>query len=145
MSLGRVMVIGAAGVGKSSLIKALAQETGGVSKTQSIQYHSQAIDTPGEYVENPYYYRALFATSLEAKLLLFVQDATRDNSQFPPGFSQGFPRPAIGVMTKIDHPRANLEQGKRLLKEAGVINEILAVSAVTGEGIAELRQLLEVT
>jgi ethanolamine utilization protein EutP len=96
----RVMIIGAVGAGKSTLVKALFGDAQPARKTQALEYHDWIIDTPGEYTENPLYYRSLMATSLEAGLIMLVHDATRDRNYFPPGFAQGFPIPAIGVVTR---------------------------------------------
>lgn len=141
----RVMIIGAVGTGKSSLIKALTGEEQPAKKTQALEFKDWLIDTPGEYSENPLFYRSLMVTSMEAKLLVLVQDATKKRNYFPPGFAAGFPVRAIGVITKIDHPEANPEQAEKLLRESLPQGEIRFTSAVTKEGIEPLRnQLLEI-
>src|SRR5690606_24230697 len=104
----KVMIIGAIEAGKSSLIKALFGEQGQAAKTQALEFRDWIIDTPGEYSENPFHYRSLMVTAQEACLLLMVQDATRERNYFPPGFSSGFPIPSIGIITKCDHPKANV-------------------------------------
>lgn len=142
MSKHRVMVVGAVGSGKSTLISALYGGRGEVKKTQALNYNAGSIDTPGEYMENPFFYRALFATSLEAEILLFVQDATRTQSIFPPGFAGAFSRRTIGVVTKIDHPEADPERARGFLKSLGLSGPVVAVSAYTGDGMDELKKLL---
>ncbi len=143
MTPGRVMVIGAVGSGKTTLVMALAGERESATKTQAIEYRACTIDTPGEFAENPFYYRALFATSMEADTVLFVQDSTREYSIWPPGFAGAFPRRTLGVVTKIDHPQANVIRAREALAGLGLKGPVVAVSAVTGEGIGQLRQLLE--
>lgn len=138
----RVMIIGAVGAGKSSLVQALMGNGEPARKTQTLEYHDWIIDTPGEYSENPLYYRTLMATSLEAGLLIMVQDATRDRNSFPPGFSQGFPIAPIGVITKTDHPEANVERAERLLRESVTEGEIIQTSSQTGQGIEVLKQMV---
>lgn len=139
----RVMIIGAVGAGKSSLVRALIGEQEPARKTQTLEFHDWIIDTPGEYSENPLYYRTLMATSLEAGLLIMVQDATRERNYFPPGFSQGFPVGPIGVVTKMDHPDADAQRAKTLLHESlAGDSAIFLTSAASGAGIAELRQFL---
>lgn len=138
----RVMLIGSVGAGKSSLTKALLEAEGPATKTQALTYVDWIIDTPGEYSENPLFYRSLMATSLEAKLLMIVQDATRERNFFPPGFAGGFPIKAVGVVTKTDHPQANPERAERLLRQAIPGAEIWHTSAHAGTGIDALRARL---
>lgn len=134
----RVMIIGAVSAGKSTLVQALTGETQQVTKTQALDFRDGMIDTPGEYSENPFYYRSLMATALEAGMLLMVQDATKKRNYFPPGFSQGFPIPAIGAVTKCDHPNADPELAERLLRQSLVCGPIFRTSALIGLGVDEL-------
>ncbi|KEQ27057.1 EutP/PduV family microcompartment system protein [Paenibacillus tyrfis] len=138
----KVMIIGAVGAGKSTLVKALMGEQAAAVKTQSLVFHDWLIDTPGEYSENPLYYRSLMATSHQAAAILLIQDATRERNYFPPGFAGGFPIPAIGAVTKIDHPKADPDRAVSLLRSSLPQGEILLTSAAGGEGIAELKELL---
>lgn len=138
----KVMIIGAVGAGKSTLIKALFGDPGPAVKTQSLTYREWIIDTPGEYSENPLYYRSLMATSHEAAAVLMVHDATRGRNAFPPGFAGGFPVPALGAITKIDHPRANPERASVLLRQSLPEADIFMTSAERGSGVAELRARL---
>ena len=137
------MAIGAVGAGKSTLIKRLNENKFSTRKTQSVEYTADTIDTPGEFTENPFYYRALFATSLETDIIIFVHDATKKHSVFPPGFAGAFSKPAIGVISKIDHPEADLEKAQVLLKGLGFSGETYPVSSLTGDGIKELKKTLK--
>ncbi|MCQ6561847.1 EutP/PduV family microcompartment system protein [Paenibacillus mendelii] len=139
----RAMVIGSVGAGKSSLIRALLKDDREVAKTQSLLFRDWLIDTPGEYCENPLQYRYLIATSFDTKLLVLVQDATRERGYFPPGFAGGFPVPAIGVITKIDLAAANPEKAERLLRQAMPKGDCFAVSSLNGTGIDELRDRID--
>jgi ethanolamine utilization protein EutP len=142
MKVRRIMLVGAVESGKTTLANALnGERTGSVAKTQSLEYSACSIDTPGEFVENPSYYKALFATSLEADGVAFIQDATRNRSVFPPGFAAAFSKKTMSIVTKIDHPQANVEQAKEFLKSLGLSGTIVAVSAITGEGIDEVKKL----
>lgn len=136
------MIIGAIGAGKSSLALALFGDGRQAAKTQALEFRDWIIDTPGEYSENPFHYRSLMVTAQEAGLLMMVQDATRDRSYLPPGFSSGFPIPAIGVITKCDHPEANTTLARQLLRQSLTEGEIFVTSAVSGAGIAELKAKL---
>ncbi|QMV43579.1 EutP/PduV family microcompartment system protein [Cohnella cholangitidis] len=140
--MSRIMLIGAVGAGKSSLIRALTDAERQTVKTQSLVYYDALIDTPGEYTENPLFYRSLMATSHQAAAVLLVQDATRDRTGFPPGFAGGFPVPAIGAVTKLDHPEANTERAIGLLRQALPVGDIVLTSALSRLGIEEMRELL---
>jgi len=137
------MIIGAIEAGKSSLVKALVGDEEPARKTQALEYRDWVIDTPGEYSENPMFYRTLMATSLEAGLVVMVQDATRDRNYFPPGFSQGFPQSCVGVITKIDHPDADLGRAEDYLRLSLGDGKIFRTSSYTNEGVPELRAYLQ--
>ncbi|NOU74026.1 ethanolamine utilization protein EutP [Paenibacillus sp. LMG 31458] len=138
----KVMMIGAVGAGKSTLIKALFGESERATKTQSLIYRDWIIDTPGEYSENPMYYRSLIATSHETAAVVLVQDAARNRNYFPPGFEQGFPVLTIGVVTKIDHPKADIDRAITLLRQALPEGEIFLTSAASTVGIQRLKERL---
>jgi len=138
----RAMIIGAVGAGKSSLVRALFGNPEPARKTQSLEYADWVIDTPGEYSENPLFYRSLMATSFEAALIVLAHDATRERNYFPPGFAGGFPVPAIGVITKIDRPDADVPKAAQMLRSSLPEGEIFAVSSVTMEGMERLRRHL---
>ena len=137
------MAVGPVGAGKSTLIHALF---GGdpVHKTQSLSYMANSIDTPGEFVNNPFYHHALFATALEADLIVFMQPTNVPRMVFPPRFTSGFPKKSIGVVNKIDLPEGNIERSRRFLEIIGVAPEdIFLMSARTGEGLEEFKEYIE--
>ena len=74
-------------------------------KTQTLVYYDWIVDTPGEYTENPFFYKNIMATALEVTHVFYLQDATNGKMIFPPGFSMGFSKLPIGVITKSDHHR----------------------------------------
>ncbi|MFC5527878.1 EutP/PduV family microcompartment system protein [Cohnella yongneupensis] len=139
----RIMVIGAVGSGKSTLILALLNDKLPASKTQSLHFLDWLIDTPGEYTENPLFYRSLMATSHQASAVLLVQDATQGRCTFPPLFAGGFPVPCIGAITKLDHPGAEPDRAESLLRQALPQGAIVRVSAIAGIGIQGLREQLK--
>lgn len=138
----KIMIIGAVEAGKSTLIKKLFDETKPAVKTQSLIYRGWTIDTPGEYCENPLYYRSLMATSHEAAAVLLVHDATRERNYFPPGFAAGFPIPALGAVTKADHPKANVNHAVALLRQSLPKGEIFVTSSVNRLGMEQLKEKL---
>jgi ethanolamine utilization protein EutP len=142
MIRGKVLLIGPIGSGKSTLTKRLLEDPTPVVKTQALNYMDWIIDTPGEYSENPMFYRSLLATALEARVLLVIQDATRNHQFLPPNFAHGFPLVPFGVITKMDHHDADFEQAEKLLRAVLPQNTIYRVSSFTGEGIGDLRSAL---
>jgi ethanolamine utilization protein EutP len=137
------MLWGGIGSGKTTLIRALQGGPLPVRKTQMIEFDGAAIDTPGEYSEMRRLTRHLQSTSNDAQLILVAQDATRDDSNFPPNYFLMFRQPVMGVVTKMDVPGANAARAKAVLRRMGVTGEIYCVSSVTGEGLSDLRQTIE--
>ncbi|MFE8700870.1 EutP/PduV family microcompartment system protein [Cytobacillus sp. FJAT-54145] len=138
----RAMLIGAIGTGKTTLTLALLGKNVKPYKTQSLIYYDWIVDTPGEYTENPLYYKSIMTTALEVTHVLFIQDATKRNSIFPPGFSTGINKHIIGVVTKCDHENADVDRAVGYLKK--VINKgpIVLTSAVENQGIQDLQKLI---
>ncbi|WP_325535763.1 EutP/PduV family microcompartment system protein [Sporomusa sp.] len=137
-----IMLVGPVGAGKTSLINVLNKSCRKAEKTSSICFSDGAIDTPGEYAQIPRFYSALAVTATNAEIVLMVQDATDFRIALPPGFAAMFPRPVVGVVTKIDAPGANQEDAKLRLFQAGIKEPFFCVSAYTGAGLAELTDYL---
>lgn len=138
----QIVLIGPIRAGKSTLLRALEGLEGPARKTQAISYSKIATDTPGEYLENPLYYRVLLPSTMEAKWVLLIQDATSTRNHYPPNFARAFPGKSVGVITKIDDPKADVQRARRFLGALGLTGPILEVSALAGTGVAELRALL---
>jgi ethanolamine utilization protein EutP len=135
------MLWGGIGAGKTTLLRAL-QGGRPTLKTQMIEYDGPAIDTPGEYSEMGRLRRHLQTTAANAQLILVVQDATRDESNFPPNYFLMYQQPVIGVVSKIDAPLARPQRAVEILHRAGVTGPVYCVSAFTGSGIEELSEAL---
>ncbi|MER1957080.1 MAG: EutP/PduV family microcompartment system protein [Solibacillus sp.] len=140
--MNKVMIIGAIGAGKSTLTKALLNKELNAVKTQALNYEEWIVDTPGEYLENPLFYKNIMATSLEVSHLIFLQDATRQLSNFPPFFGTGMAKLPIGVVTKCDVENANIEQAIYWLKQVIGKAPIVITSAVEQIGTEHIRQLV---
>ncbi|HEY3364331.1 MAG TPA: EutP/PduV family microcompartment system protein [Symbiobacteriaceae bacterium] len=138
----KIVLIGPIRAGKSTLLRALEGLSGPARKTQAISYTKLATDTPGEYLENPLYYRVLVPSAMEARWVLLIQDATSPRNHYPPNFARAFPGKSVGIITKIDDPRADVERSRRFLQAIALTGPIIAVSSVTGAGLSELRDLL---
>lgn len=138
----KVMMVGPVGAGKTSLACALGKKNAQVSKTSSIEFCDDAIDTPGEYAQIPRFYSALLVTAAQAARVLIIQDASERHPVLPPGFASMFSRPVVGIVTKIDLAEADPERARKFLLEAGVKEPMFFVSSYTGEGIDSLSEAL---
>lgn len=143
MMKNRAMLIGAIGAGKSTLTNALLGREVKAVKTQSLLYYDWIVDTPGEYSENPLFYKSIMATALEVTHVLYLQDATQRKMIFPPGLSTGINKLPIGVITKSDSDKADVELAITLLKRA-LVNRgpIVITSSLKKEGIEEIIALV---
>lgn len=139
----RVMIIGGVQAGKSTLMNTLLGKESTANKTQALVYDDWIVDTPGEYVENPMYYRNIMATSLEVTHVIYLQDATSARSVFPPQFSLGIPKIQIGVITKIDAPNADVERATALLKNVMTHGPIVKTSSWQKLGIDLIEPLIQ--
>lgn len=138
----RAMLIGAIGAGKSTLTNALLGKEVQVFKTQTLIYYDWIVDTPGEYAENPLFYKSIMATALEVSHVLYLQDATSGKMIFPHGFSMGISKFPIGVITKSDHPSANIERSIEMIKSVITNGPIVITSSTQGLGIEHLKKLI---
>ena len=137
----KIMLFGRVGAGKTTLTQALRGETIHYNKTQYVNYHEKIIDTPGEYTERRETGGALALYAYEADVVGLVLSANEPYSIFSPCLTSMVNREAIGIITGIDKPDANVERVRRWLKLAGC-KKIFPVSAITGEGIQDLMDFL---
>ncbi|MGG1516503.1 EutP/PduV family microcompartment system protein [Paenibacillus oryzisoli] len=138
----RAMLIGSIGAGKSTLTEALLGHRVEAVKTQALIFKDWIVDTPGEYTENPFFYKSIMATALEVTHVIFVQDATNPKSIFPPGFATGFNKMPIGVITKADAPLANVDRAVNQLKRTMPRGAVVISSSFVGQGIQEIKELV---
>jgi ethanolamine utilization protein EutP len=140
----KIILIGKTGCGKTTLCQKLHGKRIEYKKTQAIDTFENAIDTPGEYLENRFYYRALIVTAADADVIGLVHDCTEEDSFFPPSFGTIFPKEIIGIITKTDLAQSNnnIFVAKQHLQMAGA-EQIFSTSISTGQGIDELRKYLE--
>lgn len=139
-----VMVIGPSGAGKTTLLKALKllEDERPLRKTPFFQFSGKAIDTPGEFFDLPRFYHALITVSSRSQIILLLIDPT-NLRQFPSRFTKSLRSKVIGVISKVDLvDEDQIKIAKKFLAEAGV-EEVVCVSALTGEGIAALKQKIE--
>lgn len=133
----RVMAIGPVGAGKSTLLARLGLRSGPARKTGGVEYHAEAVDTPGEAFEIPTLYHMLIMSSTKASVVLLLADPTKKR-RFPARFALSMRAPIVGVVSKIDiaTPEDILRAEKTLAQ--GGVRRIFRVSSITGEGIPDL-------
>lgn len=141
--MSKVLFIGRTGSGKTTLCQWLHDQTPEYRKTQAVTYFEEAIDTPGEYLEQRSLYSALLVTSCDADLIALVADPTAEENYLPPGLAGAFTKPVIGVVTKRRLASAReVERAKVRLTEAGA-REIFVVDTLSGDGLSALRKALD--
>ena len=69
-------------------------------------------------------------------------NATEPFSLYPPNVTSVSNREVIGVITKIDHPLADVEQAAEWLRLAGC-KKIFPVCSLTGEGVGAILEYLK--
>lgn len=132
------MLIGTISCGKTTLCQRINGIKIDYQKTQAIEIINSTIDTPGEYLENRNFYKALVVTAVESDVILFLQAANDEKFRYSPGNAQMFPVPVVGVITKTDiSTQKQIDNAVELLRLAGV-EKIFFTSAITGDGVKEL-------
>ena len=132
-----ILMVGRTEVGKTTLSNMLVYGSPSWLKTQSINRIGNIIDTPGEFLENPVYYRAIMIHSYDADVVMLLQEAGSTETLFPPNFATAFNREVIGVITKIDNGKSTEEARKNLL--AAGVEKIFEVSVYDEASVAALR------
>ncbi len=138
----RIILMGRSGCGKTTLLQAIHNEDLVYHKTQEVIATADSIDTPGEYIDRPFFWRGAVTAACDADIVCFCQDCVDSLCRLPQMFSLTFAKPVIGIVTKADSPEANIEMAKNYLRNAGA-RHIVVTSAVTRQGIDELLQLVK--
>ncbi len=135
----KTLFIGAVGSGKTSLCQNLKGEEVRDNKTQAVEYYTDLVDTPGEFIQHRHYYQALQTLAFGVERIALVLSVQDTYQVFPPSFAQNFPVFCIGIVTKIDlnHRKEDLAFARQQLVEAGA-KQIFEVSSVTNDGMNEL-------
>lgn len=140
----KIIFAGSTGSGKTTLCQWLHGQEIAYKKTQAIENFDQAIDTPGECIENRYLYKMLLVSSVDADVIGLVQDCTKEESYFPPAFATMFAKPVIGIITKVELAQTDedIARARDYLQAAGV-ERIFEVSSMENVGMGELEGYLE--
>lgn len=139
----RIVLMGRSAAGKTTLCQCISHQEVRYHKTQTVSIVNQnMIDTPGEYLERRGFRGALMVTATDADVVVLVQDATENGTMFPPAYGTMFAKPIVGVVTKQDIATPEqVEKARKYLHMAGA-KEIFVASGVTGEGVPELVEFL---
>lgn len=139
----KIILMGRSECGKTTLLQAIHKEEIRYHKTQEIIHYDDAIDTPGEYIDQSGLWRACITAACDADIIVLAHDAGNAMGRLPVAFNMTFAKPTIGVITKIDgKTEAQIEVARNFLKLSGA-HPILETSAYTGQGIDELVELIE--
>lgn len=140
----KLILIGRSESGKTTLKQALSKEKIQYYKTQYIQYDEILIDTPGEYAQTHHLGYALALYAYEADVVGLLVAATESYCLFPPNITCMVNRDVIGIVTKINDPKANSPLAELWLRNSGCRN-IFFVDSVTGQGVDQILAYLDGT
>ena len=138
----RIIFMGRSECGKTTLTQAMRGETVHYHKTQYINFHDVIIDTPGEYAENKSLATALALYSYEADVVGLLVSAIEPYTLYPPNITCLVNRDVIGIVTKIDHPQANIPMVTGWLENSGC-KTIFYVNSKKGEGVRDILEYLK--
>lgn len=137
----KIILVGRSETGKTTLTQALKGETIQYHKTQYINNFDVIIDTPGEYAQTAGLGRALALYTYEADVVGLLLSSTEPYSLYPPCVTSSANRECIGIVTKVNHPKGNVERAEKWLRLAGC-KKIFYVDSKKGQGIPEILEYL---
>ena len=138
----KLILIGRSESGKTTLMQALKGEKIHYEKTQYVYNNDVWIDTPGEYLQSKHLGGALAVYSYEADVVGLLISATEPFSLINPNVVSMCTRDVIGIITKIDHPDANIPLAERWLEIAGC-KKIFYVDSTHSIGVKEILDYLK--
>ena len=139
----RLVLVGRSECGKTTLKQVLRGEKITYQKTQYVSQYDVLIDMPGEYAENLDLAHAIALYTSESDVVGICISATEPYSLYPPNVTPYANRDIFGIVTKIDHWAADVEQAARWLELTGC-KRIFRVSAYTGEGVDDIIDFLKI-
>lgn len=141
VKIGRFMLIGEIGAGKTTLFNHLFGRDEEARKTQVMEFEgSSGIDTPGEYFSHPRMYHALITMAADVERLVYVHPADVFDCRLPYGLLEVYAGKTIdAIVTKMDLPGADLLRVTALLREVGIAGQIFPVASNDPAAIERLR------
>ncbi len=137
----RLMLVGRSEAGKTTLSQALEHRSIEYEKTQAISMNGILIDTPGEYIQTKQLGTALAIYSYEADVIGLLLSATEPFSLFSPNITCMTTKDVVGIVTKIDHKNANVDNAEKWLRLAGC-KKIFKVNSLASTGIKEIEEYM---
>ncbi|MCI8280696.1 MAG: EutP/PduV family microcompartment system protein [Lachnospiraceae bacterium] len=139
----KIIFFGQTGCGKTTLCQRLNQQEIRYKKTQAVELLGEAIDTPGEYLENRRFYPALIMSASDAKVIALVSDPTRAYHPIPPAFAGNFSKKVIGIVTKISLASPGQIKASLAELEKAKAAPVFLVDTLEGIGIGDLTAYLD--
>jgi len=141
VKVGRFMLIGEIGAGKTTLFNHLFGKNEEARKTQVMEFEgSSGIDTPGEYFSHPRLYHALITMAADVERLVYVHPGDVFDCRLPYGLLEVYAGKTIdAIVTKMDLPGADLVRVTALLREVGIAGQIFPVASNDPAAIERLR------
>ena len=137
----KIVLMGRSEAGKTTLTQALKGEKIQYQKTQYVNNFDVIIDTPGEYIQTKHLGYALALYAYEADVVGMLASATEPYSLYPPCITSTVNRDTIGIVTKINDPKANVKRAENWLRLAGC-KKIFFVDSKNGEGVSDILEYL---
>lgn len=143
LDMRRLVLVGRSECGKTTLKQVLRGEKITYVKTQYVSQYDVLIDMPGEYAENLDLAHAIALYTSESDVVGVCISATEPYSLYPPNVTPYANRDIFGIVTKIDHWAADVDQAVRWLELTGC-KKIFCVSSYTGEGVDDIIDFLKI-
>lgn len=109
-------------------------------RPMAIYRKENCLLTPGEYIENPWYFSALLVSSYDVEIVVFVYRLGEPFNPYPPATAGAFNRDVIGVLIIQNSVSDNLwhqiEEAQHILELAGAMNICIVVDEI-GDSICE--------
>jgi len=130
VKVGRFMLVGPIGAGKTTLFNKLFGKEEVARKTQAMEFEEgSGIDTPGEYFSHPRLYHALITMAADVDRLVYVHPANVLDCRLPYGLLEVYGRKTVdAIVTKMDLPDADFPRVAQMLRDSGVSGQIFPVS-----------------
>lgn len=137
----KIILMGRSEAGKTTLTQALKGEKIKYHKTQYTNAYDIIIDSPGEYAETKRCGVGLACFSFEADIIVLLMAADEPFPVFECDCNCWTNRPTIGVITRINSPKANVPMVMEWMRNSGA-EVVFPIDSVTGEGLDDFLDYL---